>query len=51
MPQLHSSELKVMTSGERRMYEDASRHLEAQENLLYTSLEIPLWSDGLQPVP
>ena len=41
MPQLHNSNLKVMTSGERRTYEDASRHLEEQEKLLHNSLEIP----------
>ena len=30
------------------MFEDASRHLEAQENLLYTSLEIPSYPQVTQ---
>ena len=48
MPQLHSSTLRVMTNGERRMFEDASRHLEEQEMLLYNSLEIPSYTKVTQ---
>ena len=45
---MHSSTLKVMTNGERRMFEDASVGLEAQEMLLYNTLEIPSYTKVTQ---
>ena len=38
---LNGSNLRVMTNGERKLYEDASRYLEEQETLLYNALDVP----------